>query len=118
MEILNNTKYADMRGFNYMPSNITFLRDVTEMFDEEIWNTELDYAKKLGANTLRIWFDIDSHMRNSEQFLAVFAKIVEMIRERGMKMMPVLYNCWLDDEHPFGALYPQDIYSGKRQSDE
>ncbi len=114
MEVLNNTKYADMRGFNYMPSNITFLRDMTEMFDEKIWNTELDYAKKLGANTIRVWFDIDSHMRNPKQFLAVFAKIVVLIGKRGMKMMPVLYNCWVDAEHPFGALYPQDIYAGKK----
>lgn len=115
METLKNIKYADMRGFNYMPSNITFLRDVTDKFDEKIWNTELDYAKKLGANTLRVWFDIDSHMRDRENFLAVFKKIVELIGQRDMKMMPVLYNCWLDTEHPFGALYPQDIYSGKRE---
>lgn len=114
MEVLQNVKYADMRGFNYMPSNITFLRDMTERFDENTWCRELDIAKALGANTLRIWFDVDAHMRNPEHFLAVFAKIVERIRERDMQMMPVLYNCWLDKGHPFGALYPQDIYQGVR----
>ena len=115
MEVLKNTQYANMRGFNYMPSNITFLRDVTEMFDEKIWARELDIAKELGANTLRVWFDIDSHMRDSESFLAVFKKIIEMIRQRGMKMMPVLYNCWVDTVHPFGALHSRDVYSGERE---
>lgn len=115
MEVLKNTQYADMRGFNYMPSNITFLRDVTELFDEEIWNRELGYAKKLGANTLRVWFDIDSHMRDPEGFLKTFKRIVDLIREHGMRMMPVLYNCWLDVDHPFGALYPQDVYASNRE---
>lgn len=115
MKKLENTKYEYVRGFNYNPSNITFLRDVTEMFDEKIWERELGYAKDLGANTLRVWFDIDSHMRDEENFLTVFGKIIEMIAERGMKMMPVLYNCWVDAEHPFGAIHSQDMYSGNRQ---
>ena len=68
MEKIKNTQYKDVRGFNYNPSNITFLRDVTEMFDEKIWERELGYAKDLGANTLRVWFDIDSHMRDEENF--------------------------------------------------
>lgn len=114
METLKNTQYSYIRGFNYFPSNITYLRDVTEMFDEKIWDTELDYAKDLGANTIRAWFDIDSYMRDPQRFLDVFGKIVEQIRKHGMKMMPVLYNCWVDCNYPFGALYPQDIYNGDR----
>lgn len=114
MEILHNARYSEMRGFNYMPSNITFLRDMTERFDEGIWCKELDIAKSLGANTLRVWFDVDSHMRDPKQFLKTFGKIVELICVRDMKMMPVLYNCWLDAGHPFGALYPQEIYGGQR----
>lgn len=115
MEILQNTKYADMRGFNYFPSNITFLRDMTERFDETVWCRELDIAKELGANTLRIWFDVDGHMRDPEHFLGVFAKIVELIKARGLKMIPVLYNCWNDKGHPFGSLHPQDLYEGTRE---
>ena len=115
MELLKNTNYSDIRGFNYMPSNITFLRDVTDKFDESIWNRELDYAKKLGANTIRVWFDIDSHMYDPENFLLVFVKIIQLIGKRGMKMMPALYNCWVDVEHPFGALHSQDMYSGNRE---
>lgn len=49
METLQNTQYAAMRGFNYLPSNITYLRDVTEMFDRQIWEKELDIAKKHGS---------------------------------------------------------------------
>ena len=78
MELLKNTQYSEIRGFNYMPSNITFLRDVTDKFDETIWNRELDYAKNLGANTIRVWFDIDSHMQDTENFLSVFTKIVQL----------------------------------------
>lgn len=115
VEILQNRKYSYIRGFNYFPSNITFLRDMTEMFDERLWDKELDYARDLGANTLRVWFDIDSHMRDPKHFLEVFSKIIGIVRDHGMELMPVLYNCWLDREHPFGALYPQDVYSGKRQ---
>lgn len=68
----------------------------------------------MGANTLRVWFDIDSHTRDRESFLQVFGEIVELIRVRDMKMMPVLYNCWVDDNYPFGALYPQDMYDGHK----
>ena len=115
MEKLIDTTYSYIRGFNYFPSNITFLRDVTEMFDEELWKRELGYAKREGANTIRVWFDIDSHMRDPEKFLEIFGNIVEIIRDYDMKMMPVLYNAWLDKWHPFGAIYPQDVYSGERQ---
>ena len=115
MEVIKNTTYSYIRGFNYFPSNVTFLRDVTEMYEEGIWNRELEFAEKFGANTLRIWFDIDSHMRDEKKFIEVFKKIVEQVKRHNMKMMPVLYNCWLDLEHPFGALYPQEVYSKNRE---
>lgn len=115
MERLINDRYSFVRGFNYFPSNVTFLRDVTEMFDENLWMKELGYARIMGANTIRVWFDIDSHMRNQERFLEVFSKILTIIRSYDMKLMPVLYNDWVDKEHPIGAIYPQDIYSGSRK---
>ena len=80
MEVIKNTTYSYIRGFNYFPSNVTFLRDVTEMYEEGIWNRELEFAEKFGANTLRIWFDIDSHMRDEKKFIEVFKKGLELIK--------------------------------------
>ena len=115
MEKINDKTYSYIRGFNYFASNVTFSRDVIELYDDAIWDRELGYAEQFKANTLRIWFDIDSFMRDERLFIETFGKILNKVKAHGMKMMPVLYNCWLDLEHPFGALYPQDVYSNNRK---
>ena len=89
-------EYSWVRGFNYQPSwgshGITIWND----FREATYAQELDLGMKHfpKLNTLRIWFSYDAHVADPKRFLAAAKRAAELLAERKLKMIPVIFNGW------------------------
>jgi len=89
-------EYAHIRGFNYQPSWGSHGITVWNNFQEKIFAQEVDQGLKHfpKLNTLRIWFSYDAHMADSKKFLAAAQRASELLAERKIKMIPVIFNGW------------------------
>jgi hypothetical protein len=89
-------EYSWVRGFNYQPSwgshGITIWND----FRETTYARELDLGLKHfpKLNTLRIWFSYDAHVADPKRLLAAAKLAAELLVERKLKMIPVIFNGW------------------------
>ena len=89
-------EYSWVRGFNYQPSwgshGITIWND----FREATYARELDLGLKHfpKLNTLRIWFSYDAHVADPKRFLTAAKRASELLAERKLKMIPVIFNGW------------------------
>jgi hypothetical protein len=45
-------------------------------------------------NTLRIWFSYDAHVADPKRFLPAAKRAAELLAERKIKMIPVIFNGW------------------------
>ena len=89
-------EYSWVRGFNYQPSwgshGITIWNDFREAtFAKEV-ELGLKHFSKL--NALRIWFSYDAHVSDPKRFLAAAKRATELLAERQVKMIPVIFNGW------------------------
>ena len=104
-------EYSWVRGFNYQPSwgshGITIWND----FQEATYAKELDLGLKHfpKLNTLRIWFSYDAHVADPKKSLGAAKRAAELLAERKLKMIPVIFNGWhsLVD---FGGFSREQLY--------
>ena len=89
-------EYSWVRGFNYQPSwgshGITIWNDFREATYAKELDLGLRHFPKL--NTLRIWFSYDAHVADPKRFLAAAKRASELLAERQLKMIPVIFNAW------------------------
>ena len=98
MELLK--RYQHLRGFNYVPStavnDIAFWRD----YDEALVERELTYASRLGLNSARPFLAYVVYEHNPQSFLARLRHFVRAAHERGISVMPVVWDSCFDDTLP------------------
>ena len=92
--------YCDIRGFNYVPSNarndIEFWRD----YDGALVEKELDYAKRLGLNSARVFLAYAVYEHNQVEFLARVKHFVQAAYARGISTMVVVWDSCFSDLMP------------------
>ena len=95
--VLENSNYAHVRGFNYQPSYASH--------GLEIWGAKFDTAaieKELGRgkthfpglNTIRIWLSHDAFIQDSDGFVKNFETVLDMGQKYGFKYIVTLFNGW------------------------
>ncbi len=98
MELLN--PYAHLRGFNYTPStavnDISFWRD----YDEGLVERELTYAQRLGLNSARPFLAYVVYEHDPNSFLNRLTHFVRTAHDRGISVMPVVWDSCFDDTMP------------------
>ncbi len=98
MELLN--PYAHVRGFNYTPStavnDISFWRD----YDEGLVERELTYAQRLGLNSARPFLAYVVYEHDRKSFLNRLTHFVRTAHDRGISVMPVVWDSCFDDTRP------------------
>ena len=98
MELLN--PYAHLRGFNYTPStavnDISFWRD----YDEGLVERELTYAQRLGLNSARPFLAYVVYEHDPKSFLNRLTHFVRTAHDRGIGVMPVVWDSCFDDTIP------------------
>ena len=100
---LENNPYQDIRGFNYWPSYAMVLDDVMDRFCPETVERELEGARRLGANCVRVWVSNVSWQRDADRFLKDFAALLRIADGKGISVMPALFNRWVDTDYPVGV---------------
>jgi hypothetical protein len=96
--------YSHLRGFNYVPStavhDIAFWRD----YDETLVERELTYAQRLGLNSARPFLAYVVYEQEPKAFLARVRHFVRAAHERGITVMPAIWDSCFDDTRPtYGA---------------
>jgi hypothetical protein len=108
---VENTRYRDLRGFNYQPSYGSSGFELWQKFDLQIIDTELTQGKtlfsKMGA--IRLWLSWDSYIRNPKIFEAHFDSALECAASHGLAVMPVLFNRWHDHLLDYGGIYIEHL---------
>ena len=98
MELLN--PYGHLRGFNYTPStavnDISFWRD----YDEGLVERELTYAQRLGLNSARPFLAYVVYEHDRKSFLNRLTHFVRTAHDRGISVMPVVWDSCFDDTRP------------------
>ena len=92
--------YSGIRGFNYTPStafnDITFWRD----YDEKLVEQELDYARRLGLNSARVFLHYVVYEHDGPTFLRRLKHFVQAAHERGISTMPVVWDSCFSEVKP------------------
>jgi len=104
IETLANTKYQDIKGFNYVPSYAATIYEAIDRFDEAVWDREFGYSKQFHSNTLRVWCDSLSFHRDEKHFLRCWEKILALGAKHGLKIMVTPANRWVDARWPYGQV--------------
>ena len=98
MELLS--PYGHLRGFNYVPStavnDIAFWRD----YDEALVERELTFAQRLGLNSARPFLAYAVYEHDRKGFLARLRHFVRAAHDRGISVMPVVWDSCFDDTRP------------------
>ncbi|NLX20146.1 MAG: glycoside hydrolase family 5 protein [Phycisphaerae bacterium] len=103
--------YGAIRGFNYQPSYSRTLMGIWADFDAEVWRREVGWSLRFGTNMLRIWMDWHVHVELGEKLLDNLGRALDILAENGIKMMPVLFNRWVDAKYPAGGVSDNDLRS-------
>lgn len=94
------TPYGHVRGFNYVPStafnDIAFWRD----YDEALVERELTFAQRLGLNSARPFLAYVVYEHDPKAFLARLTHFVRAAHDRGISVMPVVWDSCFDDTRP------------------
>ena len=101
---INNNPYSKVCGFNYSPSYAAVLNDIFDHFDSSVIEKELQWAKQLGINSIRIWMSDVSFSRNENNFFKNFEKFLGIAAKNKMTVMPTFFNRWIDANWPIGQL--------------
>ena len=92
--------YSHIRGFNYTPgsafNDIAFWRN----YDEKRVERELGYAQRLGLNSARVFLSYVVYEREPGAFLERLRHFVRAAHERGISVMPTLWDSCFDDMAP------------------
>lgn len=86
-------------GCNFIPSTavnqLEFWQE--ESFDLSVITRELDWAAGLGMNALRVFLHDLVYCQNPDAFKGRFDAFLSLAYERGLRVMPVLFDdCWYD----------------------
>jgi hypothetical protein len=89
-------EYSWVRGFNYQPSWGSHGLQIWNDFREAVFIREVELGLKYfpKINVLRIWFSYDAHMAEPKKFLKAAKRATEILAERKLKMIPVVFNGW------------------------
>ena len=103
-----------VHGFNYQPSWGRNGITVWNCFDAERYRREIDLGLKYfpRMNALRIWFSFDAFIDDRDVFLRAASEAAAIIRDRGLKVIPLLFNGWhaIPD---FGGFTYESLWMGK-----
>ena len=80
-------------GCNYLPSNAINQLEMfqEDSFDEDTITRELNWAKDLGFNSLRVYLH-DLLWSEKDKFKKIFEKFLDLCHERNIKPIIVLFD--------------------------
>lgn len=97
MHVLKETKYSDVRGFNYQPSYGSHeLEQYGYRYDLDTIRSELARGKELfpGMNAVRLWWSHACYLRWPEQTARRYRDVLDLGPELGIRFIPTLFNGW------------------------
>ncbi len=102
-----------IRGFNYTPANVTAPRhhiDCWVYYDSTTIEFDLDLAKSLNLNQVRIFIPYTAYNEDKNGFSAKLKHFVRACHKRSIGVMPVVgYGPWLRDttQYPLAREWAQ-----------
>ncbi len=101
--------YSNIRGFNYQPSYASTLSYIWTNFDINVWEREVPWSLRFGSNMLRIWLDWQTYIAMGDALLDRLDQALGVLDKNGLKMMPVLFNRWVDAKYAAGGISDNDL---------
>lgn len=98
---------AEIRAYEYHPVFSTVLMDHWRRFDEAIAAAELKALKKHhpDANAVRIMHSYDAYLRDTDRYMDVYKKLLELCGGLGLGVISCLFNRWHDRALDCGGIY-------------
>ncbi len=112
----NEFGYANIRGFNYIPSYSGTIFETWEHFDKNIWQREIERGKEYFPkfNCLRIWLSFYSFLQTPNRFIKNLATVLEICDNFKIKVMPTLFNrCHHVSGYEIGGIYYDHFVSDR-----
>jgi endo-1,4-beta-mannosidase len=101
---MTKADWSQVRGFNWMPSWAPLLYEAWTQFDADQAARELSAALKYGANTIRVWWDWHAWRLRPQRSMSAFAACLDVAADLELRVMPTLFNRWVDGLYPAGGL--------------
>jgi len=87
-----------VRGVNYVPSNAVNATQMWLDFDAATIDRELGFAEALGLDGIRVFLQYVVYEADAAGFRDRFAALLELASQRGLSVLPVLFDdCWLPE---------------------
>ena len=106
--------YGWLRGFSVVPSWGARIEDAWWLYDGARMREEIEPARRMHANCIRLWIEFTAWMADPEKVTAHFLDAVAAIAEAGMKTMPCLFNRWHDGRFDYGGTYLENLYKDRK----
>ncbi len=90
-------------GCNFIPSNAINQLQMwqSDSFDPELIGRELDMARSIGFNSIRVYLHDIAWRMDRDGFLSRIARFLDLARESGLRVIFVLFDdCWNDNPRP------------------
>ena len=97
-------RVGPLAGCNYLPSTAV---NSTAMWDEATFDPttiqrELGWARDLGYNSLRVFLSFLVWSQDTDRFARTFERFLDIAHDRGMTVMPVLFDdCGFSGKAPY-----------------
>jgi hypothetical protein len=101
--------WSQLKGFNYQPGYAPNMQFMWTHFDREAWKREVPWSLRFGANTLRVWLDWGAYLAIGEAMLDNLEDALGILDENDLRMIPVLFNRWVDPRYPGGGVSDNDL---------
>ncbi|TCO89099.1 cellulase (glycosyl hydrolase family 5) [Chthoniobacter flavus] len=88
--------YGWLRGFGIVPSWGANVVEAWQLYDGARFREEVALAKQVHANCIRLWIEYAAWKLDPDKMTERFLDAVAGIAEKGMKVMPCLFNHWHD----------------------
>jgi len=101
-------EYGWLRGLGIVPSWGSNIVEAWQLYDGARFREEVALARRIHCNCIRLWIEYAAWKTDRDRITARFFDAVAGIAEKGMKVMPCLFNRWRDKKLDYGGSYASE----------
>ncbi len=90
---LDKRYFEDVRGVVYIPTRAHNAYQMWRDYSGEVTDRDLEYAKSLNFNALRLWLSFEYWFEDRKHFEESFEDLLNRADKKGFKVMPSLFEC-------------------------
>jgi hypothetical protein len=104
--------WSQVRGVNYFPAAARNAHDMWRHFDRVTADRELQWARRLGFNSVRLWLSVPAYDEDGDGFECDLRECLDLCREHQLTVMLVLFDsCGVEPRQDAADIPVKEAYA-------